>query len=110
MSRRSGWPCFTGNRMPSENPFRIALVVVMLMTISVTAYHRWQAAKSGEKISHKEEGYVFAIVLRLVGLFLWISTFGYLLFPASFQWASMPLPTWKRLNRQHLTLDYLSRK
>ncbi len=82
--------------MSSENPFRIALVVVVLLTISVTAYHRWQAAKSGEKISHEEEGYVFAIVLRLAGLCLLIATFSYLLSPASFQWAAMPLPMWIR--------------
>ena len=50
--------------MPSENPFRVSLVVVVLLTMAVTAYHRWQAASSGEKISHKEEGYLFAIVLR----------------------------------------------
>jgi protein-S-isoprenylcysteine O-methyltransferase Ste14 len=78
--------------MQSENQFRIALVVVVLLTISVTAYHRWQAAKSGEKISHKEEGYVFATVLRLAGLVLLISTLGFVLFPASFQWAAIPLP------------------
>jgi protein-S-isoprenylcysteine O-methyltransferase Ste14 len=82
--------------MPSENPFRVALVVVMLLTMTVTAYDRWQAAKSGERISHKEEGYLFAIVLRLAGFSLWIATFGYLLSPASFQWAAMPLPTWIR--------------
>lgn len=81
--------------MPSETPFRIALVIVILLTMAVTAYHRIQA-RSGEKISHKEEGYLFATVLRLAGLALWISTFGYLIFPAAFQWASMPLPVWLR--------------
>lgn len=77
--------------MTSENPFRIALVVVIVLTMSVTFYHRVQAASSGEKITRKDEGYVFATVLRLAGLFLWLSTFGYLFFPASFQWASIPL-------------------
>src|SRR5688572_25504278 len=82
--------------MPTENPFRITLVVVIVLTMAVTAYHRLQAAKAGEKISHKEEGYLFATILRLAGLALWISTLGYLIFPAYFQWASMPLPTWLR--------------
>ena len=82
--------------MPDETPFRIALVVVIVLTMAVTVYHRLQAAKSGEKISHREEGYVFATVLRLAGLVLWISTFGYLVFPAYFLWASMSLPTWLR--------------
>jgi protein-S-isoprenylcysteine O-methyltransferase Ste14 len=82
--------------MPNENPFRIALVVVIVLTMSVTVYHRLQAAKSGETISRKEEGYVFAITLRLAGLCLWIATFGYFLFPDFFSWASVPLPDWVR--------------
>lgn len=82
--------------MPAENPFRVALVVVTLLTISVTGYHRLQAAKSGERVSRKEEGCVFAIVLRLAGLCLWLATFAYLVFPASVQWAAIPLPVWVR--------------
>ncbi len=82
--------------MPNENPFRTALIVVIVLTMAVTVYHRLQAAKSGEKISHTEEGYVFAAILRLSGLALWISAFGYLLFPAYFQWAAMPVPVWLR--------------
>jgi hypothetical protein len=42
--------------MPREDFFRIALVVVIALTMAVTAYHRIQAAKSGERISHREEG------------------------------------------------------
>lgn len=82
--------------MPAENPFRIALVVVVMLTMSVTVYYRWQAAATGEKISHREEGYLFAVVLRLAGLLLWISTVAYLFFPASVKWAAMPLPIWLR--------------
>jgi protein-S-isoprenylcysteine O-methyltransferase Ste14 len=82
--------------MPGENHFRFALVAVIVLTMTVTAYHRIQAARSGERISHKEEGYVFAAVLRLAGVALWISTLGYLVVPTRFQWASMPLPTWLR--------------
>ena len=82
--------------MPSENPFRVALVVVMLLTMMVTAYYRLQAASSGEKISRKEEGYVFAIVLRLAGLCLWVATFAYMIFPSSVEWAQIPLPIWIR--------------
>jgi protein-S-isoprenylcysteine O-methyltransferase Ste14 len=77
--------------MASENPFRIALVGVIVLSMAVTVYHRVRAASSGEKISHKEEGYVFAAVLRLAGLCLWISTFGYLVFPGSITWASLAL-------------------
>lgn len=82
--------------MPSENLFRIALLVVILLTMSVTLYHRIQAGSSGEKISRKEEGYLFAIVLRLAGLCLWIATFAFLISPASVTWAMFPLPEWVR--------------
>ena len=78
--------------MTSENPFRIAVVVVMVLTVAVTAYHRLQAAASGEKISRKDEGYLFAAVLRLSGLCLFIATLAYVISPSSVQWASFPLP------------------
>jgi protein-S-isoprenylcysteine O-methyltransferase Ste14 len=78
--------------MRSESPFRIALLVIFGLTVTVAAYHRHQAASSGEKISHKEEGYLFASVLRFIGLALWISTFAYLVYPPLVQWASIPLP------------------
>ncbi len=82
--------------MSTEIPFRVALVVVIVLTMAVTVYHRLQAAKSGETISRKEEGYAFAVTLRLAGLCLWIATFGYLVFPDFFSWASVPLPEWVR--------------
>lgn len=82
--------------MISENPYRIAVVVVMVLTLAVTAYHRLQAAASGEKISRKDEGYLFAAVLRLSGLCLFIATLAYVISPASVVWASFPLPAWFR--------------
>jgi len=82
--------------MTSEIPFRLALIIVIALTMSITVYHRVQAAKSGETISHHEEGCAFAITLRLAGLCLWIATFGYLVFPEAFPWASVALPGWVR--------------
>lgn len=82
--------------MQSEFAFRVALAVVILLTMAVTVYYRIQAAKSGEKVSHREEGIAFAIVLRLAGLTLWVATFGHLFFPAYFDWATMPVPVWLR--------------
>lgn len=57
---------------------------------------RLLAASSGERISRKDEGYAFAITLRFAGLCLWIATFGYMLFPVFFQWASVAMPEWIR--------------
>jgi len=77
--------------MDSEVPFRIALVIVILLIMVIGLYHRIQAASSGEKISHKDEGYVFFAVLRLSGLCLWIATLAYLISPSSVQWATFPV-------------------
>jgi len=82
--------------MPPETPFRIAVVAVMVLTSTITLYHRLQAAASGEKISRKDEGFLFAIVLRLSGLCLMVATIAYVAFPSFVQWASFPLPLWFR--------------
>lgn len=82
--------------MTSENPYRIAVVVVMVLTVAVTAYHRIQAASSGEKISRQHEGYLFAATLRLSGLCLFIATLAYVISPSTVEWASVPLPVWFR--------------
>ena len=78
--------------MASETPFRIALVVVIVLTMTVTLYYRLQATSSGEQIDKKDEGYLFAAVLQLSAFGLWIVTFAYLLMPSSVQWASIPMP------------------
>lgn len=77
--------------MTSEMPFRVALVIVIVLTMAVGLYHGIQAASSGEKISRKDEGYLFATVLRLAGLCLWVATLAYLISPLSVQWATIPL-------------------
>lgn len=74
-----------------ESPFRIALIIVILLTTFVTAYHRIKAASSKESISRKDEGYLFAVVLRLSGLALFVVTLAYLIAPQSVQWAMFPI-------------------
>ena len=82
--------------MASETSLRLALGFILLLTIFVTGFHRFKAAQSGEKISRKDEGLLFALILRLSGVFLFIVTFVYLIAPASVQWAIFPVPTWVR--------------
>jgi protein-S-isoprenylcysteine O-methyltransferase Ste14 len=82
--------------MPQEKLFRLALLVVILLAMTVAAYYRIKAAASGERISHREEGYAFAVVLRLSGLALWVSIFAYLFYPPAVAWAAIPLSAWVR--------------
>src|SRR6266850_2403420 len=82
--------------MSSETPFRLALLGVFIPTVLIAFYHRLQAASSGERVSRKEEGYVFAAALRLAGLCVFVCTAAY---AANSQWiqrASLPLPNWLR--------------
>ncbi len=82
--------------MPPEATYRIALLTIFGLTLVIVGYHRWQAAKSGERISRKDEGLLFAIVLRLVGLCLWVAALAYLINPSWMECASVPLPSWLR--------------
>lgn len=58
----------------------------------VGGYYRLQAAKSGEAISRREEGYLFATVLRLSGLATFTAILTWLISPAPIAWARLPLP------------------
>ncbi len=80
------------NPMASENSFRVALAMVIVLTTLITGFHRFKAAQSDEKISRREEGYVFAVVLRLAGLMLFVITIAYLLAPSSVRWAMFAIP------------------
>lgn len=81
--------------MPDETPYRIAIIAIAVLTMPIGLYHRLQAA-SGERISHREEGYLFAAALRLVGLTAAIAMLAYLIHPPLMQWGAMPLPAWLR--------------
>lgn len=79
-----------------ETPFRIALVVILVLTMAVVVYHGRRAVTSGGKVSRQDEGVLFAAVLRIAGNLLWIATLAWLLVPTAVQWASIPFPDWVR--------------
>jgi len=82
--------------MLAETPFRLALLAIFVPTVVIAFYHRLRAASSGERVSRKEEGYLFAAALRVAGLCVFIATGTYL---ANSQWvqrAPLPLPNWIR--------------
>lgn len=77
-------------------PYRMALAIILLLTIGAAAYYRWQAHSRQEPVSRREEGYLFAIVLRISGLVLLLATLTYLFRPDAVSWSSLPLPAWLR--------------
>jgi protein-S-isoprenylcysteine O-methyltransferase Ste14 len=82
--------------MSSEDPFRIALLMILVLTMVVVAYHRLQAARSKERISRRDEGLLLAISLRVAGLCLWVATCAYLADPKWMEWAGLPFSDWLR--------------
>jgi protein-S-isoprenylcysteine O-methyltransferase Ste14 len=82
--------------MANEAYYRVAVLVLLVLIGAIGGYHRWQAAASGERISHREEGCAFAIALRLAGLCVWIGVLAYLVSPASIERTAMPLAPWLR--------------
>lgn len=75
--------------MQTESPFRIALLIVILLTTSIAIYFRRKASRSSEKITYQREGLIYAIILRLSAVLLLICTSAYLLEPSSISWASL---------------------
>jgi protein-S-isoprenylcysteine O-methyltransferase Ste14 len=90
----------TGRRpLPSpvmDVPFRIAVFAVLAAAVSIAAYHRVQAGKTGERFNRREEGLLLAVVLRLAGLAVWLATFAYILYPPAVAWAGIAMPAWLR--------------
>jgi protein-S-isoprenylcysteine O-methyltransferase Ste14 len=82
--------------MSDETPFRVALLVLFVAAILIVGYHRLQAARSGERITRRDEGLLLAVALRLAGLCLWMAAVGYLLSPSAVAWAQWPMADWLR--------------
>ena len=78
--------------MTAEDPFRVAILTMLGLTMVIGIYHRLQAAKSGERISRREEGFWIGVPLRLAGICIWFGTLIYLINPALMQWCALPLP------------------
>jgi protein-S-isoprenylcysteine O-methyltransferase Ste14 len=75
-----------------ETPYRIAVSLVALGSMVTAGYHRIQAARAGEPVSHREEGPALFWAIRLCGVALFVSMIAYLVAPDAWPWARVPLP------------------
>ena len=80
--------------MGREGTFRIALLVVLSITIAITAYHRMQAKAAGGSVSRREEGFVLLAMRAVFGLSLWVAVIAYLVSPGSMAWSALPAADW----------------
>lgn len=77
--------------MSHETPFRIAAACIVVGAAMTSGYRRIQAAKSGERISRKDEGKPLFLAIRLGALPMLISMIVYLANPRLMQWSALPL-------------------
>ena len=82
--------------MGEENTFRWALLVVLVIMLTITAYHRIQAHSAGGSVSRREEGLPLLVMRAVFGLSLWVAIFAYLVSPASMAWSALPAADWLR--------------
>lgn len=82
--------------MIEDVPFRVALVVIFVLSLGTSLRYRFQAAASDEPVSRRDEGLILAAMLRLSGIALGLATLSYILFPSAVAWANLPLPAWLR--------------
>ena len=77
----------------NDNIFRILAALIFITSISISVYHRRKADKdTGEKISRKVDGTVLMTMIRIGGLFLWLSPLVYLINPQWMAWSKIGLP------------------
>lgn len=83
--------------MENDLLFRIILIAIVLVVLSMSGYYRRKADQSSdEKISFKEEGTAVLIVLRLSGLAFLLALLAYVFRPSLLTWSSLGIADWVR--------------
>jgi protein-S-isoprenylcysteine O-methyltransferase Ste14 len=77
----------------NEYIFRILAALILFAGVGISSYFRRKADKdTGEKISRKVDGSVMMTVIKIGGLFLWLTPLVYLINPNWMQWTKIGLP------------------
>ncbi len=79
--------------MQTEIAFRILAAFILFTGAGISIYFRRKADRdSGEKLSRQADGTPMMMVIRVFGLFLWLSPLVYLVNPAWMSWPKLNLP------------------
>ena len=84
--------------------FHLALLGVMVASVTIAAIQYAQAAVPGEPVSRRDEGLPMFVALRLAGLILFVATLAYLINPEWMALGRRPLADWVRWSGAVLAL------
>ena len=79
--------------MGTDLILRIAILIVLMFTLSISAYYRRQARETGEVIERREEG-TLVLILRMVSGLTFLSVLVLnIFFPSTLNWSKFEVPT-----------------
>lgn len=82
--------------MREELIFRLIFIGVFALTLSLSAYYRRLARKSGEVIPRRQEGTLALVLRAAMALPLSLAILLYALLPGWMEWSAISLPVWLR--------------
>lgn len=82
--------------MRGEGVFRAIVAALAVSALSISAYFRLRAGRTGERFGWREEGLPVFLALRASGLLLWSTILAYLVKPSWIERTRVGLPTWLR--------------
>ena len=80
-----------------ENIFRFTILFLLVLTFSISAYHRRKADQTGgDEINFEQEGPAIHRLRVVFALAFFLGILAYLIYPHILQWAQVALPLWLR--------------
>ena len=77
----------------NELQYRIAMAIIFLLCFLISGYFRWKADRqTGEILARSKDGKPLATVIKIGGVFLWLTPIAYIVNPAWLSWSKMMLP------------------
>jgi protein-S-isoprenylcysteine O-methyltransferase Ste14 len=80
----------------SDQPFRLALLAIVLLEFPIAVFHRLRSHAPREPLDRRQEGWFILLTLRPLGLATWAGVIAFLIDPSYMAWSSVPLPAWAR--------------
>ncbi len=78
--------------MSPETPFRLSILAILVLTISISIYHRRKADQADRSFGFEQESKGALRFRSIVALAGYLSLFAYLIYPPVMSWAQLDIP------------------